>query len=86
MNKDMSSYTTTYIYDDNYRVDIVRQSMESGDVLTEAWLFHKDYGIKTFIFGMVNEPLDQVMESLEACIKLDIESYKERFEKEGVIA
>lgn len=64
----------TYEFDGGFRVDIV----ETSDTY-EAWLYHKDAGIKSLIIGGVpkNKPLtaDAIAEDLAE----SIESYKKLY-------
>lgn len=39
--------TWTYKYSDGFMVDITKH-----DNIFEAWLYHKDYGIKELVFGV----------------------------------
>lgn len=43
---------TTYQYDDNYLIDIVKNDKEGT---YEAWIYHRAYGVKSMMFGVLSE-------------------------------
>lgn len=45
--KKLEIKTTTYDCGDGFRIDIVETDEEQ-----EAWLYHKDYGVKELMFGV----------------------------------
>ena len=72
-----SNRTITYVYDNDYMVDLVatRDSFES-------WMYNKDYTTKMFLFGV---PKDQqsyfeFMQLVKKTIPDYIENYKREFE------
>ena len=73
--------TTTYQYNDNYLIDIVKNDDE---YTYDAWLYHIAYGVKELMFSMSSETytdktfLDIVKENVENYI----ENYREEFEIE----
>lgn len=51
--KVIDTTTTTYDMGDGFRLDIVKDwSDEHSEAWTyEAWVYHKDYGVKKLMFG-----------------------------------
>ena len=70
--------TTTYQYNDDYLIDIVKNDNECT---YEAWLYHICNGIKELMFGMSSETntddmfLDFVKENVESFIEQYDETY-----------
>ena len=63
MRKLKNHTITTYIYKNVWRIDIVNNRSTY-----EAWLYHRDYGIKTLMFSMESndfESLDKFIELVE---------------------
>lgn len=69
--------TTTYEYDAGYYIDIVEKSEEY-----EAFIYHKDYGIKLHMFGMPKSQQDYTafLDIVEANAGDYIKDYKEEYE------
>lgn len=66
--------TTTYEYNDDYRIDVVETP-----TMYEAWLFHKDYGMKSFIIGVEKGmSKEEFIEIAISEINLDIEIYEDQ--------
>ena len=49
--KHLWNMTETYCDDNGYIVDIVSINMGTE---YEAWIYHKDYGVKSFMYGMMS--------------------------------
>ena len=56
--------TTTYTYEELWNIDIV-ETTDSYAPLFEAWLYHRDYGIKAFMFGEPKTEVRTIEEFLE---------------------
>ena len=72
-----------YQYNDDYFVDIAIVTNDL-EVVFEAWLYKKGYGVKMLMYGM---PARQInYEYYKECVEADvddyIEMYKESYEKE----
>lgn len=72
-----SNKTITYVYDDEYMIDIV-----TTRTTFESWLYHKDYCAKMFLWGC---PKDQqsyfeYMQLVKENIPDYIEDYQREFE------
>ena len=74
MKKMVNRLAATYGYGD-YRVDIVWE--ENNDDYLGAWLYHKDSGVKTYMFGCL-ENFKTFVELVEA----NIEKYIRLYERE----
>ena len=60
-------------------VDVISNQ---ADNFTEFWLYHQDYGIKLYMFGIPNEEIEEineVVENLEGMILPYKQEYKLRF-------
>ena len=80
LEKVTTAQTTTYKTDyDGFLVDIVKVD-DGWGYAWEAWLYHKDYGVKSFIFGTTYTGTEQgfVYATMEG-IEEDIERYKEKY-------
>ena len=56
MKKDANRFIATYRYNDEYFIDVVTENLETR-FRYEAWLYHKDYGVKDLMFG-IEDPND----------------------------
>ena len=63
--------TFTYDADNGFYVDIVVEANERG-----AWLYHKGYGIKMFMFGAINTDHDIFLDMIQNNLADYIEDYK----------
>ena len=69
--------TITYAYADGFMIDIVRLPE-----LWEVWLYHRDYGIKSLMFGLIEndiEFIDELMDIVMANIDTYIPGYREEY-------
>ena len=68
-----TTYKTKYT---GFYVDIV-----SSSKLFESWLYHEQYGIKTFLFGVMKKDYSRqdCIEMTEAVLETSIENYKEDY-------
>ena len=84
--------TRTYEYDDEYRVDIIETEDpdNKGYKYWEAFLYHKNYGTKTLMFGTPelqphciygNETYDGFLESVWVNAPWYINTYEEEAEE-----
>lgn len=76
--RQLKSYKTTTFADGDFRIDIVEKKSEY-----EAWLYHKDYGVKNFMFGSGKqiETFDSFVDLVEANLATYKRIYKdEHFE------
>ena len=64
--------TITYEIEDGFRIDVVLE-----DDVYEVWFYHKDYGIKTMIFGMKKKDVG----SVRKLVAMAIDAINERFRK-----
>ena len=71
--------TLTYVYDDQYMIDL---TINSGVI--EVWLWKKGIGIKDYLFGVFTKDTsyEQALEMAEHCIEND--NYIEFYESEYV--
>ena len=74
--KEIKQESRVYEYDDGFRVEIV-----IGDENYEAWLWHKNYGIKASMFGMPKsqQSYEDFLETVEATIIEDIIAYAQDY-------
>lgn len=77
--KKVNIKTTTYDIGDGFRVDITQEQQ-----MTEAWIYHEDYGIKEYIFGRENYSLTEMKKSLTGY--LDLEFSKEKYREQHMDA
>lgn len=79
--KEMKSIRTTTFASGNYRIDIVESRTEY-----EAWIYHKDYGVKDFMFGTDKnqaayiKSFEEFTDMVEANLPVYKKSYHERHE------
>ena len=60
--------TITYDFDNGFRVDIVDDKEED---LFIAWLYHKDYPVKSLMLGLPKKrPIEDGEMTLEQCVKI----------------
>lgn len=66
----------TYEADDGFMVDIVDK-----DDAFEAWIYHKDYGIKDLMWGepkkntIFGEPFTQTLQGFKSLVEANLEAY-----------
>ncbi len=74
--KEIKQESKVYEHDDDWRIEIV---IDDEDY--EAWLWHKDYGIKSLMFGCPKEQqdYDYFLELVEFSIPDYIEGYLEEY-------
>lgn len=74
--KEIKQESRVYEYDDDFRVEVV-----TGDENYEAWLWHKDYGIKSLMFGMPKsqQSYEEFLDTVEATIVMDITQYANEY-------
>lgn len=75
MKKMVNRLAATYGYGD-YRVDIVWD--EDDDDLLGAWLYHRDGGVKSFMFG-AHENFTAFLKLVEEIIENYIRFYEREF-------
>ena len=63
--------TFTYDADNGFYVDIVVEANERG-----AWLYHKEYGIKMFMFGAINTDPNTFLDMIQNNLATYIEDYE----------
>ena len=75
--KAVNSITKTYSYDNDYMIDIVMAQDKIG-----AWLYHKDYCTKMFLWGCPREQqsYSEFRDLVEENIPDFIEDYQREFE------
>lgn len=79
--KEIKQTTRTFQHDGNYYIDIVE-----GPEMYEAWLYHKDYGVKMLMFGQTKagrrsfDPLQDFIDMTLAYPQEYIETYIDRYE------
>ena len=77
MKKIINHTVTTFIYKNVWRIDIVNNKSTY-----EAWLYHKDYGIKTLMFGVeaaYHDSLADFIQTVEASADDYTAIYKEEY-------
>ena len=80
-----SQRITTFSFDDSFpgfRVDVVERSSNVKERLYEAWLYHNNYGIKTLMFGALEDSMGVFLEMIDNNIADYIEDYIEDYIKE----
>ena len=72
-----SNKTITYVYDDEYMIDIV-----TTRTTFESWIYKRDYCTKMFLFGVPKDqqPYFEFMELVKENIPDYIEDYQREFE------
>lgn len=84
--KEITSIKTRTFISGNYRVDII----EKKD-LFEAWLFHKDSGIKKMMFGspkkscVYGEPVTFTFDMFMQIVENNLPEYKEDYTFEVIM-
>ncbi len=68
---------TTYQYDDNFLIDIVK---DDKDGTYEAWIYHRAYGIKSMMFGVSSET--NTIEMFLTLVEANAEEYLEIYAEE----
>lgn len=69
--------TTTYKYRDGFFVDVVKH-----DDMWETYVWHKDYGVKDFMFGLDEnqvESMDDLLDIIMANVKEYIFIYASQY-------
>ena len=77
MKKITDVVTTTYQYNDNYYIDIVKNGKEDT---YEAWIYHRAYGIKSLMFGVPSET--NTIEMFLVLVEGNAEDYIEIYAEE----
>ncbi len=85
MMRDYNIKITTYDYRDGFKVDVI-ENIEKEVI--EAWLYHKDCGIKELMFGVpkhqestgLSITLDGFLDMVEA--NLESQNYIDNYEDE----
>lgn len=67
--------TTTYDAGDGFLVDIVTTPTK-----LESWLYHKDYGVKTLMFGMMCDDINY--DEYRDCVEAALSEYKVTYREE----
>jgi len=78
MKKIINYTVTTFIYKNVWRIDIVNNKSTY-----EAWLYHKDYGIKTLMFGAEASYHDSLAEFIEV-VEVNADDYIKIYKEEYV--
>ena len=73
-----------YQYNDEYGVEIIENTLSSGEDMWEAWLVEKDYGIKTSIMDVLKKDVPSVEAFLESILN-DIDTTIELFEQDKLL-
>lgn len=81
MKKETSRYISTYYATGNYYVDVVKEQVGTKWGF-EAWIYNKDYGIKSLMFGDYSYciTLNDFIQLVRENIMDYITDYKKRFE------
>lgn len=74
MTKICTKAVTLYDVGDDWRVEVIRRE----DGWREAWLFHKDYGVKDLMFGVQSKG-QELLDMIEANLSDYINFYKEQY-------
>ena len=77
MKRSKERNTITYKYNDTYFIDIVTTSE-----VIEAWIYNKDYGVKSLMFGLpiYQQTYSEALEIIEANAEDYISFYIEEYE------
>ena len=84
LTKAINHTMTTYKTENGFMVDVVKYiAVDKEDyrnaMQIESWLYHKDYGIKMFMFGVENKNDDLMMELIEGNLESYIDEYIEEY-------
>ena len=76
MEKTKTVITTTYKTNlDGFYVDIVKTKTDKWHEIG-AWIYHKAYGVKNFMFGTYNETEKEFLETVEGNLKVYADIYR----------
>ena len=77
MEKTKTVTTTTYkTHLDGFYVDVVKTKTDKWHEI-EAWIYHKDYGTKSLMFGTYNETEKEFLETVEGNIEIYAGIYRD---------
>lgn len=63
-----------YRYNDTYSIEIMEAASSKKEEMWEAWLVEKDYGLKSFIVGVLKKTIPTAEAFLKyALINIDLE-------------
>lgn len=71
--KKLNYKTTTYKYNNSIYKDFYIDIVDKNNGLYDVWLYHKDIGIKAYMFGLYKKYFDNYDEFLN-CIKCNLEN------------
>lgn len=74
LNKTCTMAVKMYEVDNEWRVEVIRKE----DGLREAWIYHKDYGVKHLMFG-VRAKGQELLDMIEANLLEHIKIYKDLY-------
>lgn len=73
MLKKIEVTTTTYQCINVFFVDIVQYGNK-----IEAWLYHRAYGVKSFMFGIKDATMDEMI----SMVKAELDGYMQLYEED----
>lgn len=71
--KKLNIITETYDAGNGFRIEVVQEGN-----LFEAWIYHKDYGIKALMFG-AEDTKENFMQLVETGLDEEMEYYEEEY-------